>query len=478
MQEYRNLINGQWKESTSTSKFVRINPANPNDVLGSFPNSTREEAIEAIEAANAAFHNWSELPAPARGEILYKASVEIERNADELADILTRDEGKTLSTARGEISRGRDIFRYFGSHGWKAMGTVLPSSAKNQMLYTIREPLGVVSIITPWNFPFALCSWKIAPALIYGNTVVFKPASPAPLVGLKLVECLVKAGIPNGVINVVFGTGSVVGNEMVENSLVNAVSFTGSVAVGKGIYKKASQHSARVQCELGGKNPLVVLGDADIKLAAKLAIIGGFGLTGQACTATSRVIVEDSIGDAFVEELVKQTKQLIVGDGLDPKTDIGPVVDKNQLATDIEYVQIGTEEGAELVTGGTVEEGTLFFQPAVFDHVKTNMRIAQEEIFGPVIGVIRVHNFEEALSAANDVEFGLSAGVVTNDLRKAFEFTHRIQAGVVKINDITTGLLLNVPFGGFKNSSVNTFKEQGEAAIEFYTKIKSVYLNY
>lgn len=478
MTEYSNLINGQWKKSVSDKKFVSTNPANPKEEIGVFTNSTREETVEAIVTAAEAFKSWSQMPPPARGEILYKASQEIDKNFEELATTLTKDEGKTISSARGEIARGRDIFRYFGSHGWRAMGSVMPPYQQNQMLYSFREPLGVVSIITPWNFPFALCSWKIAPALIYGNTVVFKPASPAPLIGLKLVECLVNAGIPNGVINAVIGFGSVVGDEMATNPLVSAISFTGSVGVGKQVYANGAKHSARVQCELGGKNPLVVLRDADIKLAAKLAVVGGFGLTGQACTATSRVIVENAIADEFVNELVRQTKEQIVGDGMDPKTNVGPVVDKSQLETDTNYIQIGVEEGANLLIGGTVQEGTLFFSPAIFDHVKPEMRIAQEEIFGPVISVIRVDDFDEAMTVANGVEFGLSAGVVTNDLRKAFDFAQRIQAGVVKINDITTGLLLHLPFGGFKNSSVNTFKEQGEAAVEFYTRLKTVYLNY
>lgn len=478
MNEYANLINGQWKKSVSDKKFIDTNPANPKEELGIFTNSTREETAEAINAAADAFKTWSQMPPPARGEILYKVSQEIDKNFEELATILTKDEGKTISSARGEIARGRDIFRYFGSHGWRAMGSVMPPYQQNQMLYSFREPLGVVSIITPWNFPFALCSWKIAPALIYGNTIVFKPASPAPLIGIKLVECLVNAGFPSGVINAVIGSGSVVGDEMANNPLVSAISFTGSVGVGKQVYANGSKHSARVQCELGGKNPLVVLEDADIKLAAKLAVVGGFGLTGQSCTATSRVIVENSIAGEFVAELVRQTNEQVVGDGMDPKTNVGPVVDKSQLDTDTSYVQIGVDEGAELLVGGTVEEGTLFFEPAVFDHVKPSMRIAQEEIFGPVISVIRVDDFNEALSVANGVEFGLSAGVVTNDLKKAMEFTKRIEAGVVKVNDITTGLLLHLPFGGFKDSSVNTFKEQGEVAVEFYTRVKTVYLNY
>lgn len=478
MKEYYNLINGKWKKSESTSEFKNTNPAHPEQILGIFRNSTRDEVKEAINAASDAFYEWSQLPAPERGDYLYKVSLEIDKNFEDLAKTLTLDEGKTLESARGEIARGRDIFRYFGSSGWKSMGNVLPGNRKNQMIYSIKEPLGIVSIITPWNFPFALCAWKIAPALVYGNTVVFKPASPAPLIGYRLVECLVNAGIPDGVINLVFGSGSVVGDELTRNPLVQAVSFTGSVDVGKQVYETAIKHSARVQCEMGGKNPLIVLKDADLKFASKLAIAGGFGLTGQSCTATSRVIVENEVADEFVKELVKQTKEQVVGDGLDSKTTIGPVINESQLKTNLEYVEIGVNEGAKLLYGGTVKENTLFFTPAIFDQVKPKMRIAQEEIFGPVLAVIRVEDFEEAVTVANDVEFGLSAGIVTNDLNKANLFVNRIQSGVVKVNDITTGLLLNVPFGGFKNSSVNTFKEQGEAAVDFYTRIKSVYLNY
>jgi aldehyde dehydrogenase (NAD+) len=339
--------------------------------------------------------------------------------------------------------------------------------------------LGVVSIITPWNYPIAIPAWKIAPALVYGNAVVFKPASYAPQSGLMLVETLVEAGLPPGAIHFLTGSGSVVGDEMVRNPDVDGVSFTGSYAVGAGIYAQAVQNMTRVQLEMGGKNPLVVLDDANLDLAVNLAVKGGYGVTGQACTATSRVIVERGIADAFARALSEAARSVVVGDGLDAGTQMGPAVSREQMEQDLEYVQVGQGEGAKLLTGGDVaEDGGFYVQPTVFDFVQPKMRIAQEEIFGPVIGILRARDFEDALFKANTIGYGLSAGIVTNDLQKALAFANRIEAGVVKINEPTAGLALQAPFGGFKHSSTNTFKEQGGAAIEFYTRTKTVYVGH
>ncbi|HXF61647.1 MAG TPA: aldehyde dehydrogenase family protein [Caldilineaceae bacterium] len=479
MQVFKNLIGGEWVDSSSGESFERENPAKHGDVIGTFPSSTKEDTRRAIEAAQAALRDWANMPPPARGAILDKASRIIEARMDEYAETLSREEGKTRAEALGEVTRARDIFRYYAGEGWRAGGDVLPSNTTGELLYTRREPLGVIALITPWNFPIAIPAWKMAPALAYGNTVVFKPASLAPRSGLLLVEALLEAGLPKGVVNYITGSGRNVGDELVSSPKVNGISFTGSYHVGAGIYEKAIKNMTRVQLEMGGKNPMVVLNDADLELAVKLAVTGGFGLTGQACTATSRVIVEERIADQFAQALTDAAKKVVVGEGLEPGVQMGPAVSEDQLRTDLEYIDIGKREGAKLLAGGgQARDGGYFIQPTVFDYVDPQMRIAQEEIFGPVIGIIRAKDFDDAIEKANDIGFGLSAGVVTNNLQRAFQFANRIEAGVVKINEPTTGLALQAPFGGFKHSSANTFKEQGQAAIEFYTRIKTIYVGH
>lgn len=475
---YPNLIGGDWK-TPSGSTLEDRNPADYNEIIGRFPMSTIEDTKTAIEEAKLAFPLWARTPAPARGAILDKASQIISVRLDEIATTLTREEGKTLAEAKGEVARARDIFRYYSGEGWRNGGDILRSSVNDELLYTRREPLGVVSIITPWNFPIAIPAWKIAPALIYGNTVVFKPAEDAPLTALMMVEALVEAGLPAGVINFLTGDGELIGTEMTSNPNVNGVSFTGSHAVGGKVYQNAIKNMARVQLEMGGKNALVILKDANLDLAVKLAITGGFGLTGQACTATSRVIVEEEIADAFVSALLSATKNLIVGNGLEEGVQMGPLVNQDQLQTSQSYMELGKKEGAALLLGGEVNEGKgNFAQATVFDHVQPKMRIAQEEIFGPVISVIRASGLNDAIEKANAISFGLSAGVVTNNLKHAFAFANEVNAGVVKINEPTTGVALNAPFGGFKHSSANTFKEQGQAAVDFYTRTKTIYVNH
>jgi len=479
MQNFKNLINGEWVPSSDGKTFENRNPAKLDDVLGTFPLATAGDVQAAIDAANAALPAWADMPGPARGAILDKASQILDARLGEIATVLTREEGKTLTEAKGEVMRARDIFRYYSGEGWRAGGAVIPSNTGGELLYTRREPLGVVALVTPWNFPIAIPAWKMAPALAYGNTVVFKPASFTPQTAMLLVEVLVEAGLPKGVVNFVTGSGRTVGDTLVGSPKVHGVSFTGSVSVGMGIYEKAMKNLTRVQLEMGGKNPTIVLKDANIDTAVKMTVAGGFGLTGQACTATSRVIVEEAIADDYAKAMTLAARNLKVGNGLDTGVQMGPAVSEDQLKTDLDYIGVGQQEGAKLLIGGSsASDGGYYVQPTVFDHVEPQMRIAQEEIFGPVIGIIRAKDFDDALAKANGIGFGLSAAVITNDLQKAFQFANRIDAGVVKINEPTTGLALQAPFGGFKHSSANTFKEQGQAAIEFYTRTKTIYVGH
>jgi len=479
MQTFKNLIAGEWVDAGNGATFENRNPAKVDEVIGAFPSSTAEDVQRAIAAAKAALPAWANTPAPARGAILDKASQIIDARQKELAEILTREEGKTRAEATGEVLRARDIFKYYAGEGWRAGGDVIPSNTGGELLYTRREPLGVVALVTPWNFPIAIPAWKMAPALIYGNTVVFKPASFAPEIAYRLVEVLVEAGLPKGVVNYVTGSGRLVGDVLVGSKDLSGISFTGSYSVGMKIYEKAMPNLTRVQLEMGGKNPMIVLKDADVDKAVQLAAMSGFGVTGQACTAASRVIVEEGIADSFVAALTAKARSMVVGNGLEDGVHMGPAVSEDQLKTDLDYIKIGKDEGAKLLTGGDrAKDGGYYVQPTVFDDVDIKMRIAQEEIFGPVISVIRVKDVDEAIEKANSIQFGLSAGIVTNDMQKAFTFANRIEAGVVKINEPTTGLALQAPFGGFKNSSANTFKEQGPAAIEFYTRTKTIYVGH
>jgi acyl-CoA reductase-like NAD-dependent aldehyde dehydrogenase len=475
---FPNLINGIWK-TPSAAPLEDRNPANHSEVIGLFPMATLDDTRRAIQAAREAFPTWSRMPAPARGAILDRASQILSTRLDEIATALTREEGKTFAESKGEVIRARDILKFYAGEGWRYSGQVLPSSIQDELLYTRREPLGVVSIITPWNFPIAIPAWKIAPALVYGNTVVFKPAEDAPHTALLLVEALVEAGLPPGVLNFLTGDGELIGTEMTSNPHVNGISFTGSQITGAKVYQNAIKNMARVQLEMGGKNALVILKDADLDLAIKLSITGGFGLTGQACTATSRIIVEEEIADRFVQAFMAAAKNIKVGNGLEDGVQMGPLVNRDQLHTSEQYIALGQQEGARLLLGGEVnDEQGYFAQPTIFDRVEPTMRIAQEEIFGPVVGIIRVRDLNDAIEKANAISFGLSAGVVTNDLKRAMTFANEVDAGVVKINEPTTGIALNAPFGGFKGSSANTFKEQGQAAVDFYTRTKTIYLNH
>lgn len=477
----KNFINGEWVESKSTKIFERRNPANNDEVVARIPLSTREEMKRAIAAAKAAFPAWRDMPAPNRGKILFKVVRIMEEQKEELARLLTREEGKALKDALGEVQRAINIAEFMAGEARRINGETLPSETAKTFTYTIRQPLGVVGAITPWNFPIAIPIWKITPALVYGNTVVLKPAELTPLCALRIAEIFAEAGLPAGVLNVVLGTGEEVGDELVQNPLVHGLSFTGSTAIGCKIYATGAQQQKKVQCEMGGKNPVVVLADADLKMAVESVAGGAFASTGQRCTASSRVVVEEKVADRFVEMLVERAKTFAVGDGLQPGIEMGPAVDENQMNTVLKYIEIGKNEG-ELLSGGARLTGRQydkgwFVAPTIFDKVKQDSRIAQEEIFGPVVSVIRVKDFDEALEVANSVRYGLSSSIYSTDSNKIFEFIDKIETGMTHVNSPTVGGEAHVPFGGTKQSSIGPH-EVGHGAMDFYTDTKVVYLDY
>lgn len=479
---YKNYIDGRWSESSGGKRFASINPADTKDIVGYFQDSEREDALLAIQAAEKAFPSWAKVPLSRRAEILNKAADILETRLDSIARELTREEGKVFSASKGEVKRSAETLRFYAAEGLSFTGETYSQDDSRSMVMTLREPLGVVAVITPWNFPISIPARKIAPALITGNTVVFKPSSDTPLTALRLVEALIDAGLPPGVLNFVTGSAEKVGESLVAHPTVRAVTFTGSTRAGERIHRLVPL-TTRTQMELGGKNPLIVMEDADIDLAVKLTIDGGFSLTGQACTGTSRVIVMRSRVKEFTDKLVEKTKQLKVGDGFAEGVKLGPLANRRQLENVLNYVNVGQEEGAILIYGGQRLTGEAYdngyyVSPAVFTDVTPHMRIAQEEIFGPVIAVIAVDSFEEALQVANGVEYGLSASIITRDIQKAHTFIQNIQAGTVKVNRTTTGNLLNVPFGGLKKSSTSTFRESGRVGLEFFTQTKTVYYGY
>jgi aldehyde dehydrogenase (NAD+) len=483
MRTYQNFIGGEWVGAKSGQTFQNQNPADTREVVAAYPASASDDARAAIDAAVTAFPGWAAQTPVARGRVLSKTSQILESRKTELAELLTREEGKTLAESTGEVQRAIDIFRFFGGLSYTIGGQTLPHDLPGNLLFTRREPLGVVGLITPWNFPIAIPAWKMAPALVSGNAVVLKPASQAPAMSFELARALAEAGLPKGALNVATGDGRAVGGELATNANVAALSFTGSYKVGSQIYQQLAQRMARAQMEMGGKNPTIVLADADLDLAARLVATAGFGLTGQACTATSRVIVEKSVAAQFTEKLMEKAGAIVVGNGLKQGVTMGPAVNEQEFKGNFDYIEIAKNEGGRVVFGGArLSDGDLahgyFMQPTIIAGVKPDVRIAREEVFGPVIAVIEVENFDEAIAVANGVDVGLSASIVTRDIKKAMQYSERIQAGVVKINQISTGLALQAPFGGVKKSSTDSFKEQGAGAIEFYTRIKTVYLDY
>ncbi|MCZ4347084.1 aldehyde dehydrogenase family protein [Devosia sp. J2-20] len=471
---HKNLINGEWVGADGAEN---INPSNIKEVVGVYARATAEDTKQAIAAAKAAFPAWSRSGILQRHAILSKASQEILERKAELGELLSREEGKTLPEAIGEVTRAAQIFDFFAGEVLRLAGEVLPSVRPGVGVEITREPIGVIGIITPWNFPIAIPTWKMAPALAYGNTVVIKPADLVPGSTWAIVDILKRAGLPDGVLNLVMGKGSVVGQTMLDSKDVTAITFTGSVGTGKRVAAASIEVGRKFQLEMGGKNPTIVLDDADLKVAVETVAQSAFFSTGQRCTASSRVIVTEGIHDAFVDALCERTKNLRVGDALAKDTEIGPVVDPGQLKQDMDYIEIGQSEGATLRVGGNrvnaATEG-YFLQPALFTDATNDMRISREEIFGPVASVIRAKDYDEALAMANDTEFGLSAGIVTTSLKYATDFKRNSEAGMVMVNVPTAGVDFHVPFGGRKGSSYGP-REQGKYAAEFFTVVKTAY---
>lgn len=479
---FMNYVGGQWVACRSKQTFSNINPARTDEVVGEFQASGPEDATAACDAAAKAQPAWAALPAPRRGEYLFKAAELLESRLEKTSQEMTREEGKTLPEARGEVKRAINILRYYGGEGARSFNYQIPSERENVFCYTIRKPLGVVALITPWNFPIAIPAWKMAPALVCGNTVVVKPASLAPLCAYRLVETLHEAGVPAGAINLVTGAGGSVGNPIAEHPAVRAISFTGSCEVGNSMYEKVAKRKIRIQLEMGGKNPTIVLKDSNLEYAADVLINGAFFSTGQKCTACSRAIIERDIYEPLVEILIAKTRKLKVGDGLEAGVQIGPAVDAKQLETDLKYIEIAKQEGAKLLAGGSRLTGGIhakgyFIEPTIFGDVKPGMRIAQEEVFGPVLGLTVAKDFEEAMELANVVRFGLSASIVTRDVTRVHQFVNGIEAGLITVNLPTAGVEYQLPFGGTKESSFG-MREQGPQALDFYSETRTVYMKY
>ena len=473
-------VNGKWFHPKSNRLVRNINPADSDDVIAEFPAACGEDVQRAIEAAQTAFKGWKTTPGPERGRVLWRAADIARQRAEEIARTLTREEGKIFKEAKGEVLKGISLLEYYAGEGFRMHGKTLPSEARDTFTYTIRRPLGVVGLIAPWNFPWAIPVWKSAPALVAGNTVIFKPAELTPATASLLTEIYQEAGLPPGVFNMLVGSGSVVGEAIVNSPVLRAVSFTGSNEIGGALYVKAAQRGAKVTCEMGGKNAVIVMADADLDKAA-IAIHGGaFGSTGQRCTATSRVIAAPTIKDALVERLVAAAKKIKVGSGLDESVDMGPAVDEKQWKTDFDYIKIGEQEGARLVLGGKRPEHLAkgyFVEPTIFDDVQPTMRIFKEEIFGPVLSVCTANNLAEALQFANGVEYGLTTSIFTDNIDTIMNFVEEVETGMVHVNEPTVGGEAQLPFGGTKATGVGE-REMAEEGLNFFTELKTVFINY
>ena len=482
MKKYQNFINGKWCDAKSGKTFENRNPANWSEIVGIFPKSGKEDVEEAVNAARVAFEKWRLVPAPKRGDILKTVGDIMTARKEEIAKLMTREMGKVLTETKGDVQEGVDTAYYASSEGRRLFGHTVPSELPNKFNMAMRVPIGVAGIITPWNFPMAIPTWKIFPALLCGNTVVFKPASDTPATATVLVEILAEAGVPEGVINIVHGGGGEVGNAIVGHPEVDLVSFTGSTEIGIKISEMGSKTLKRVSLELGGKNAQIVMDDADLNLALDGVLWGAFGTTGQRCTATSRLILHEKVFDKFMSMLVDRTKKLRLGDGLLPTTDVGPCVNEGQRQTDHSYVEIGLKEGAKLVCGGDIGRGGdlgkgWFYQPTIFTEVTPNMRIAKEEIFGPVLSVIRIKSLEEAINVLNNTIYGLSSSIYTKNVNDAFRAIRDIKAGITYINAPTIGAEAHMPFGGVKQTG-NGHREGGWTVYEFFSEWKTVYIDY
>ncbi len=479
---FKNFIGGEFVASSSGKTFERRNPADQRDLVGVFQDSNAEDVNAAVAAAKAAYPAWRAVPAPRRGEILLKAAELLQQRKERYSRDLTREMGKPLFEAGGDIVEAIGMAQYAGSEGRRMHGVTTPSELPNKFQMSIRQPLGVVGLITPWNFPMAIASWKMLPALVAGNTVVIKPGEDASVSTYNLVECLTEAGVPPGVINIVTGYGPSAGQPLVEHPDVPVISFTGSGEVGRLVYELGARQLKRVSLELGGKNPMIVMDDADLDLVEQGVVWAAFGTTGQRCTATSRLIVHKRVAAQLVDRIVARAQSLKVGNGLHPDTEMGPLVNQDQLERVLGYIEVGKAEGATLrcgggrLTGGDYDYG-FFVQPTVFTGVRPDMRIAREEIFGPVLSVIEVESLDEALAVANDVAYGLSSSIYTRDINAAYRAMHALEAGIVYINAPTIGAEIHLPFGGVKATG-NGHREAGPTMLDFFSEWKSVYVDY
>jgi len=479
--EYKNYIGGEWVEAAGGGTFETTNPAT-GDTLGVFPLSTREDMDRAVAAAKEAYETWRLVPAPKRAEILFRVAQRFVERKDELAEEMVKEMGKVRPEAAGDVQEAIDMTYYMAGEGRRLFGATTPSELPDKFMMSTRNPVGVVGAITPWNFPIAIPSWKIAPALVCGNTVVFKPAEDTPLLAERFVEIFEEAGLPPGVLNIVHGAGEDVGAHLVGHPDVPLISFTGSREVGIQVTKEAAPYLKHVHLELGGKNAIIVMDDADVDLSINGIVWSAFGTSGQRCTAASRVIASDRVYDELESKVVSAAEGLTLGDGLDDETDVGPVINRAALDKIHSYTEIGKDEGAKLLTGGEVATGNgldrgFFYRPTVFGDVDPGMRIAQEEIFGPTTALMRATDVDEAIRIANGIEFGLSSSIFTRDVNKAFRAMRDLVAGITYVNAGTTGAEVHLPFGGTKATG-NGHREAGQAALDFYTEWKSIYVDY